>query len=114
MSTRPSVLNRAIVLGNRSGHLLPPSPPAEKATARQDQTRQSSTCDGGGDYHPSPSQVSTVRLISLDTAAELNRISEIYRVKKVRVVASDEIGKAADARRKNHVDGRRGNSSIDK
>src|SRR5262249_21134024 len=59
MSTRPSVLNRAIVLGNRSGHLLPPSPPAEKATARQDQTRQSSTCDGGGNYHPSASQVST-------------------------------------------------------
>ena len=28
------------------GWLLPPSPPAEKATARQDQARQASTCDG--------------------------------------------------------------------
>jgi hypothetical protein len=29
-----------------SGDLLPPSPPAEKATARQDQAGQSSTGDG--------------------------------------------------------------------
>src|SRR5262249_16007786 len=29
-----------------SGGLLPPSPPAEKATARQDQARQSGTNDG--------------------------------------------------------------------
>jgi hypothetical protein len=28
---------------------LPPSPPAEKATARQDQARQASTGDGSGD-----------------------------------------------------------------
>jgi hypothetical protein len=32
-----------------SGDLLPPSPPAEKATARQDQTRKPSTDDGTGD-----------------------------------------------------------------
>jgi hypothetical protein len=31
------------------GGLLPPSPPAEKATARQDQAGQSSTDDGAGD-----------------------------------------------------------------
>jgi hypothetical protein len=31
-----------------SGALLPPSPPAEKASARQDQARKSSTGDGGG------------------------------------------------------------------
>jgi len=30
----------------RSGRLLPPSPPAEKATARQDQTGKASTDDG--------------------------------------------------------------------
>ena len=28
---------------------LPPSPPAEKATARQDQAREASTGDGAGD-----------------------------------------------------------------
>ena len=33
----------------RSGDLLPPSPPAEKATARQDQAGKSSTGDGAGD-----------------------------------------------------------------
>ena len=32
-----------------SGNLLPPSPPAEKATARQDQAGHSGTSDGGGD-----------------------------------------------------------------
>src|SRR5262249_21586829 len=31
----------------RSGDLVPSSPPAEKATARQDQARQTSTGDGG-------------------------------------------------------------------
>src|SRR3981189_815039 len=34
-----------------SGGLPPPSPPAEKATARQDQAGQSSTGDGGGHAH---------------------------------------------------------------
>jgi hypothetical protein len=34
---------------DRSGDLLPPSPPAEKATARQDQAGKSSASDGGGD-----------------------------------------------------------------
>jgi hypothetical protein len=32
-----------------SGDLLPPSPPAEKATASQDQAGQASTDDGAGD-----------------------------------------------------------------
>jgi len=32
-----------------SGDLLPPSPPGEKATARQDQSGQSGTDDGAGD-----------------------------------------------------------------
>jgi hypothetical protein len=31
-----------------SGGLPPPSPPAEKASARQDQTRQAGTDDGAG------------------------------------------------------------------
>ena len=31
-----------------SGNLLPPSPPAEKATARQDQAGKASADDGGG------------------------------------------------------------------
>jgi hypothetical protein len=31
------------------GDLLPPSPPAEKATARQDQAGKASTSDGAGD-----------------------------------------------------------------
>jgi hypothetical protein len=30
--------------------MLQPSPPAEKATARQDQAGQASTSDGGGHY----------------------------------------------------------------
>src|SRR5262249_51325327 len=33
----------------RSGRLLPPSPPAEQATACQDQAGQASTRDGAGD-----------------------------------------------------------------
>jgi hypothetical protein len=32
-----------------SGDFLPPSPPAEKATARKDQARQTGTGDGAGD-----------------------------------------------------------------
>jgi hypothetical protein len=32
-----------------SGDLLPPSPPGEKATARQDQAGKTSTGDGAGD-----------------------------------------------------------------
>jgi hypothetical protein len=32
-----------------SGDLLPPSRPAEKTTAREDQARKASTSDGGGD-----------------------------------------------------------------
>jgi hypothetical protein len=31
---------------------VPPSPPAEKATTSQDQTRQASTGDGAGDARP--------------------------------------------------------------
>ena len=31
--------------------LLPPSPPAEKASARQDQARKASTGDGAGDIN---------------------------------------------------------------
>jgi len=34
-----------------SGDLLPPSPPAEKATARQDQAEQTSTDDGAWNRH---------------------------------------------------------------
>ena len=37
-----------------SGAFLPPSPPAEKATARQDQAGQASTHDGTGDCQESP------------------------------------------------------------
>src|SRR5215813_8924732 len=38
--------NRSAVAPRSSGGLLPPSPPAEKATACQDQTWQSCTCYG--------------------------------------------------------------------
>src|ERR1700730_12902224 len=40
------------ISGEESGNLLPPSPPAEKATARQDQSRQSRSRDwtGNGCY----------------------------------------------------------------
>src|SRR5262249_42355190 len=38
---------RFLVRASR-GDLLPPSPPAKKANARQDQARQASTDDGGG------------------------------------------------------------------
>jgi len=34
-----------------SGDLLPPSPPAEKATASKDQAGQASTGDGAGGMH---------------------------------------------------------------
>jgi hypothetical protein len=34
--------------------ILPPSPPAEKATARQDQSGQASTGDGAGDRNSDP------------------------------------------------------------
>src|SRR5437016_10486860 len=34
-----------------SGGLLPPSPPAEKATTSQDQAGQSRACDGGRHAH---------------------------------------------------------------
>jgi hypothetical protein len=37
----------------RSGDLLPPSSPAEKATARQDQAGKASTDDGAGSAKPS-------------------------------------------------------------
>jgi hypothetical protein len=49
------VCRAALVAGERvicagcSGDLLPPSPPAEKATARQDQARQASPRDGAWD-----------------------------------------------------------------
>jgi hypothetical protein len=36
------------VMRKCSGGFLPPSPPAKKATARQDQTGQTSTSDGPG------------------------------------------------------------------
>jgi hypothetical protein len=45
----------------QSGDLLPPSPPAEKATARQDQARQSSTDDGAGDFVEVGYQTNSVR-----------------------------------------------------
>src|SRR5262249_4098335 len=35
----------------RKSDLPPPSPPAEKATSRQDQAGQASTCDGRGHVH---------------------------------------------------------------
>jgi len=44
--------NRPVRCAGCSRDLLPPSPPAEKATARQDQTWKSSTGDGDGDGSP--------------------------------------------------------------
>jgi hypothetical protein len=47
----PAITARAIyskAIKSRSGH-LPSSPPSEKTTARQDQTRQASADDGTGD-----------------------------------------------------------------
>src|SRR4029450_9193271 len=37
-------------VASSSGDFLPPSPPAEKPTARQDQAGKSSTGDGTGDW----------------------------------------------------------------
>src|SRR5262249_49324874 len=42
-----------------SGALLPPSPPAEQATARQYQAGKSSTNDGDGDGHKGRSSART-------------------------------------------------------
>src|SRR5262249_51477672 len=50
--TPPNALGRgsrfATMRGFASGDLPPPSPPAEKATTRQDQTGKSSTGEGAG------------------------------------------------------------------
>src|SRR5262245_66148923 len=46
-NTLSAVTNDLCVVVGSSGGPLPPSPPAEKATARQDQARQSGTGDGG-------------------------------------------------------------------
>src|SRR5262245_26730435 len=46
-TARQDCLGRAAP--DASGDLLPPSPPAEKATARQDQAGKASTGDGAGD-----------------------------------------------------------------
>jgi hypothetical protein len=48
-SNRRRIWSSNLVRGGCSGHPLPPSPPAEKATARQHQARQSRTGDGTGD-----------------------------------------------------------------
>jgi hypothetical protein len=40
---------RFIMIARGSGRLLPPSPPAEQASARQDQAGKASTSDGAGD-----------------------------------------------------------------
>ena len=55
----------------RSGDLLPPSPPAEKAAAREDQARKSSTGDGGGNKIYSGKQ--PVHL-AVDTIGEEQRV----------------------------------------
>jgi len=41
---------RVPIRGGSSGDLLPPSPPAENATTRQDQAGQASADDGAGDW----------------------------------------------------------------
>ena len=48
----PAITARAIYLKaikSRSGDLLPPSPPTEKSTERQDQTRKAGASDWTGD-----------------------------------------------------------------
>jgi hypothetical protein len=54
-SNQPLILKRASASrpsgAESSGNLLPPSPPGEKATARQDQAGQPRTRDGTGDCH---------------------------------------------------------------
>ena len=45
---RPQQTTSARYAAGNSGGFLPPSPPAEKATARQDQAGQPSTDDGAG------------------------------------------------------------------
>jgi hypothetical protein len=49
-----------------SGALLPPSPPAEKDTARQDQARQSGTRDGAGDSSQLAPDLTAGELRSVD------------------------------------------------
>src|SRR5262245_34869793 len=50
----PDFLSRKWRVRIASGDLLPPSPPAEKATARQDQPWKSCADDGGGDCQEYP------------------------------------------------------------
>jgi hypothetical protein len=47
---RAEVSNRSFSRAGCSGNLLPPSPPAEKTTARQDQAGQTSTGDRAGHW----------------------------------------------------------------
>ena len=55
-----------------SGDLLPPSPPAEKATARQDQAGQSRTDDGAGDSSQLASDLTTGEIRSVDVKVGLS------------------------------------------
>src|SRR6516165_1019666 len=50
----PDFLSRKWRVRIASGDLLPPSPPAEKTTARQDQPWKSCADDGGGDCQEYP------------------------------------------------------------
>src|SRR5262249_43164061 len=50
----PDFLSRKWRARIASGDLLPPPPPAQKATARQDQPWKSCAEDGGGDCQESP------------------------------------------------------------
>src|SRR2546423_1452137 len=47
-SARPCTHKSRALVPEGSGGLLPPSPPAEKATASKDQAGKASTCDGTG------------------------------------------------------------------
>ena len=64
-----------------SGGLLPPSPPAEKATTRQDQAGKASTSDGTGDCPRASRRARTVRL---RRALALLRLVKIFAVDRTK------------------------------
>jgi hypothetical protein len=71
-----------VLLPQSSGDLLPPSPPAEKATARKDQAGKASTGDGGGDGRSG-------KIERKNALAELKLKQP--RVRKVRIKANSRI-----------------------
>jgi len=78
---------------------LPPSPPAEKATARQDQTGQAGTGDGAGNGRSRSGHLNAVN----EARACLGRIGEVGQAYKVIHEKVDDVIWACKSRGPIHV-----------